>query len=478
MPSVRLFLSRLESPRDSSVAAGNAMLAGALERLGCRIERHGRVILEGAEQFLPLPRARFQSRLLAEGPSDLAFYDDAGLELCLPNRGVARKSAVLYHGLAWNQPLWLANPDVDLHCGNSAYLASVLRCVLSYPDWHRRRCLDPRAFGNVADLTLALPCVDEPEGLLIPYGADAPATVMDALADGSTWGHALQAGKHDWTATVNILVKANELARERGDPPIRLLVAALDLARSGPGSLAAAAAASGARLDELVRPVPLLNQRALFRIMASCRFALAYNAIPESFGFHILESVYHGCPVYTNGAGNIRHALPRHHGITVLETCAMEPADASSYAPVAQRLLDDLARPAEMAAKCARGAALMREKLSLAAFERRVGDLLSRIGCEPDPVSAFEDLEISVSPLVRCHETGTGVLISDLARMVLSREQVAVLASLPGRTCGDAVRDRKLAPELLDWFFDQGILTLAPPGAATRHPPTASPLSA
>ena len=428
-----------------SMGAVTAAFAQALERLGCRVEPYRPQIPEGAEQFLPLDRAKLQSALVATSQLDIAIHDDRSLEDCPPSHRWARRNVVLYHGLVGSPGAWLANAEVDLHCANSPYLADVLRSILGYPDWTRRTCLEPRAFGIVSQLALAMPCVDEPEGSLMPHGADLPAAARAALDDGSLWGHALQAFKHDWAATLAILAKANELARERDAPPLRLLVPASDF---GPDDMS--------RAGEMVLPVPVLTQRALFEVMRACHFALACNTVPESFGFYALESVYHGCPVYSNGAGNTRHALPAGHGITVIDDFDEEGRDAA-----ARTLLDDLERPDEMAAQCRRGADVIRERHSRRAFERGVAALLARLERAPPPDPAFETLRIRLGPLVRRYDSETGVLRSDLRSLVLTPEQRARLADLVGRTSAEVLADRAFPREHLDWFFDNGILTLA-----------------
>jgi hypothetical protein len=450
-------------PQSGSIGAVTAAVTDALARLGCRLERYDALSPGGAEQFLPLDAAKLQSHLIASSPLDIALYDDPGLGLVPPSRRWARKNVVLYHGLAYNQGSWVGNAEVDLHCGNSPYLADVLRTILSFPDWERRTCLDPRAFGIVADVRLMLPCVEQPAGSLAPYGATLPDTVRRALGNGETWGHALQGGKHDWEATIAILAAANEIARDNGAPPVRLLVPDRDIAAARGVALPGM---PDIRIDDLVLPVSSLSQRALFEAMRACRFGLAYNTIPESFGFYALESVFNGCPVYANGAGNTRHALPPDHGITVIEHAAMTPKNPGSYRPVAQRLLDDLDKPAETEARCRHGAAFIRENHDRGAMERSLRALLARIDRAPVPDVPFDQLELRLSPLVRCQDRQTGVVVTDLRRVTLEPDRAARLEDLLGRRCGDVMADRAFRADEMAWFFENGILALAPPGGA------------
>lgn len=444
-----------------SVGLGNRYLLGALQSCGYRTRVNGIPPSTPVEQLLPLRLVRERSRLIASSPADLAFYDDGGLSICPPGRRWARRNVVFHHGLLFGPGTWIGNDAIDLHCGNSPYLARVLRSLLSFPDWTRRRCLDARAFRIVRDVTLPLPCVEEPKGSDRMEGADVPSTVRALLESGDVVGHALQRGKQDFAATVSILFHLNQVAREGARPPVRLLVSETDLSPSCAAALKAVLGPVGIRVEDLYVPIPALSQRALFQVMRACAFGLAYNTIPESFGFYVLESVYNGCPVFTNGAGNIRHVLPPGHGIEVLEDIDMARGKPEAYGAVARSIHAALADREGLAEKCRRGAAAIEARYNRGALHRDLAAALARLDEPVDPDPEFDSLRIELGPLVRHHDAASGTVVSDLRTFTLSPSQTTLLPELLGRTCGELSPGDRSAVRIAG-LFDRGVLTLSP----------------
>jgi glycosyltransferase involved in cell wall biosynthesis len=449
-------------PFRGSVGLANAYLVQALETAGYRTRVHGPPAGSRVERLLPLHLAKARAELVAASPADLALYDDAGLSVCPPSRQWARRSAVFYHGLLWNPGSWLGNDAIDLHLCNSDYLARVLTSLLAFPDWERRRCLDPRAFGKVAAVPLALPCVEEPDGSDTP-GAEIPLEVRALLDSGDVVGHALQPDKQDALATVSILFALNELAREAGGRPVRLLTTDYNLSREG--NLSSSRLESMRRRfepygwtpEDFLVPVPALNQRALFQLMRQCAFGLSYNTFPEPFGFYVLESVHNGCPVFTNGCGNMRHLLPEGHGLEVFETAAMVEGDPDAYAAVAHRIHAALSDRAALRARCAKGRAYIDAHHNRGAMEAALGAALA---LPEAPPLDFESLQVEIGPLVRQHDRATGIVVSDLRSGVLTPGQARALAELPGRTCAEL---KTLDPDARS-LFELGVLSLRAAG--------------
>lgn len=444
------------APFQGSVGLANAYLVQGLETAGYRTRVHGPPAGSKIERLLPLHLAKARVELVAASPADLALYDDAGLGLCPPGRQWARRNAVFYHGLFWNAGSWLGNDAVDLHLGNSDYTARVLASLLAFPDWERRRCLDPRAFGKVAAVTLALPCVEEPDGSDMP-GADIPPKVRALLDSGDVVGHALQPDKHDPRATVGILFALNELAREAGGRPVRLLTLDGNLSGNRLESLRRLLEPYGRTPEDFFVPVPPLSHRALFQLMRQCAFGLAYNAVPETFGFYVLESVLNGCPVFTNGCGNMRHVLPEGHGFEVFEPAAMVQGDPGACQAVAHRIHAALSDRAALQARCAKGRAYMDAHYHRGAMEATLGAALA---LPEAPLLDFESLQVELGPLVRQYDRAAGIVVSDLRSGALSPGQARALAELPGRTCAEL---KALDPDARS-LFELGVLTLRAPG--------------
>lgn len=443
-------------PFQGSVGLANAYLVQALETAGYRTRVHGPEPASKIERLLPLNLAKVHADLAAASPADLALYDDGGLSLCSPGRRWARRSAVYYHGFFWNAGSWLGNDAIDLHLGNSDYTARVLTSMLAFPDWESRRCLDPRAPGKVAAVPLALPCVEEPDGSDTP-GAEIPPEVRALLDSGDVVGHALQPDKQDLLATVSILSTLNELAREAGGRPVRMLTMEVNLSGNRLEWMRRQLEPHGWTPEDFFVPVPKLNQRALFQLMRQCAFGLAYNTFPETFGFYVLESVHNGCPVFTNGCGNMRHVLPEGHGLEVFETAAMVRGDPDAYAAVARRIHAALPDRAELQARCAKGRAYIDAHYHRAAMEAA---LAAALALPEAPLLDFESLQVEVGPLVRRHDRAEGIVVSDLRSVVLNPGQARAFAELPGRTCAEL---KALDPDARS-LFDLGVLSLRAPG--------------
>lgn len=445
-----------------SVGLGNRYLLGALQSCGYRTRVNSILPSTPVEQLLPLHLARERSRLIASSPADLAFYDDGGLSICPPGRRWARRNVLFHHGLLFNPGTWIGNDAIDLHCGNSPYLARVLRSFLSFPDWDRRRCLDARAFRIVSDVTLPLPCIEEPEGSDRMEGACVPSAVRALLESGDVVGHALQRGKQDFVATVSILFHLNQVARDGGRPPVRLLVSETDLSPSCVAALKAVLGPVGRRVEDFYVPVPALSQRALFQIMRACAFGLAYNTIPESFGFYVLESVYNGCPVFTNGAGNIRHVLPPGHGLEVLEDVEMARGKPEAYGAVARGIHAALADREGLAEQCRRGVATIEARYNRGALYRDLAAALARLDEPTGPDTEFDSLRIELGPLVRHTHAASGTVVSDLRTFTLSPSQSTLLPDLLGRACRDLNPRDRSAIRVARGLFARGILALSP----------------
>lgn|GEM_PF-804973 len=464
--SVSLLLSRSESTAQGSVAYVNAMVAALMRGKGWttrsfRVPSHPLA----AEAMLPLGLASTNAQELTHGAADIALYDDAGATLRTPSRRWAKRNIVLYHGLAYGAGAWMSNPDVDLHCANSPYLARVLRALHAFPDWRGRRCLEPRAFGTITDVALPVPCVDFPQGhMAFSEGAEIPIQIGRLLQQGTIVGHALQGRKHDVMATLAIMHWLNEIASAHGEAPIKLLMSASALDAERRRRIDAMLAPAGRRCDDYFVPVPPLRQSAMFEITRACRFGLAYNVLPESFGFQVLESVYHGCPVYTNGIGNNRHLLPPGHGIVVDETpqMAAETVDADTYRHVARRIHADLRRPDAIRASCALGAERIRETWSKAAFACSLENAFERTERPAAMPIPFDELVVAMSPFVRRFDAASGICLNDYANTTLDAEQVGAVEDVLGRSCADLDGERMRALEERHGLFRRGILTLVP----------------
>lgn len=418
------------------------------------------------ESMVPLAFAQARLRQERRGRADLAIHDGAGVSVRTPARQWAERHLVLYHGLAYGPGAWLGNDAVDLHVANSPYLARSLRAVCGLPDWARRTVLDPDGFVRITDIAMPVPCVAAPDGDPgFSLGADLPDAVQRAADAGVILGHALQPGKQDLMATVAVLFWLNDALRRVGRR-VMLVIAEESLPPPHRATIDGMLAGTGLTCDALFIPVPLLRQRAVFEVFRVCRFGLAYNVFPEPFGFYVLESVFAGCPVYTNGAGNNRFLLPPGHGIEVIETDAMAPdaagnSDPSAFRCVADAIVRDLDADAAVRDACTRGRARIGATWSLAAFESGLLGAIDRALAPAPAAPVFDALRIDYSPLVRGIDRSTQRMRSDYGHQILAPEALALVDAIVGRTPDRLDAVERQAVERFG-LFERGVLALNP----------------
>jgi hypothetical protein len=466
-------------PFSASCAIVNAHLNEALSGLGYAIDGTygdgGRP--SDADVYVPLPAVERAARARTAPAADVSVHCDVGLQVSPLVRTGGQRNVVFFHGFAGSPDQWAGNPLIDRYWGNSRYTRDVVRSLLARPDWHTRRLLDPRAFGVVSYLTLALPCLEEPDALQ-EGSSELPQPVRAALDRGDILGHAVEAAKVDERALVGILLVLNRMAQERGPARrFRVCVSArvfrrvqgvlnLPPAHCPPDlvQLREGLDELGLTVADLLLPVPRLAQPALFELIRECRFGVFHNVMPESFGFYALESVLNGCPVYTNGAGNLRHLLPPDHGIEVQETAAMTGGDPEAYVPVAEAVYrDTVTDPGGAARRCAAGAEYVRRNHNRDCFRRDVAAELDRLGSTPG-TAALEDLTVGLSPLVRLWSPETSLVVTDHSPRQLGEAELEAATAALGRTGRDVLARAGTAElDALQALFRNGVLALEPP---------------
>lgn len=465
-------------PFSGSCSVANSYLNDALGTLGYEV--HG-IYADGrspstADFLVPLRAVERVLEARSLPPAGLTVHCDFGLEVGRVRRLRGQKNVVFFHGLAGSPSEWAGNPSVDRYWGNSAYMRDVVQSLLAMPDWRRGRLLDPRAFGIVSYLTLALPCLEEPAGALQVGSSEIPRHAREAIEQGDVLGHAVTAEKVDERALYSILLLLNRLAQERGlgrrfrafvaEPMFRRVEATLGLPedRYPPEMIFFRdnLRALGLTAADLLIPVPLLGQSALFEMLRACRLGFFYNTFAEPFGFYPLESVFHGCPLYTNGIGNLRHLLPEGHGIHVHETESMGFGDPAAYLPVAEAIYrDTVTDPAPVEEQCRRGADFIRRRYNREALENSLAAELERLGTPPETVG-LDDLTVVLSPLVRLWNPATRRALTDHSPRQLSERERDVAEASLGKNAGE-IRRSAGEPELeiLQKLFKTGLLTLA-----------------
>ncbi len=301
-----------------------------------------------------------------------------------------------------------------------------------------------------ASATCALPVPTNafPDGYR-SFGERLSEERIDALTRTHVVGHALRPGKNDPVALVGL---AHALAGRRiDDRSFRILVSdvewpTLEFVRHRMGL---------PTLEEEVFVVlPWIDNRSLVQVFRRAHFGLAYDIkCIEAFGFYVAESVACGCPVFSNGAGNLRRLVPPGHGIEVFEEWAMthgSPREAfEAYDRLADRIVATLQEP-ETELACRRGGRWLQRHHSVAGFHARLF-ALTLGGATPERERFAEGDGVRLHPAVRAWDPTSGRVSSDAGAMQLDeRENAYVRTRLAGSgTIRPELEQRLLASRLL-----------------------------
>lgn len=288
-------------------------------------------------------------------------------------------------------------------------------------------CFDYEAFAKdvtpppMTYASLELPLHDFPDGYP-SYGVRMDRRSLGLLADQVYLGHALRPGKFDCFATLSIIHHLNQLACARSTKPFLLVVPALDVP-----ALLAALRDMPIPPDtiESFLPVGHLDNRSVVSVMRLAKFSLCYDTFVEAFGFYPVESVYCGCPVFTNGSGNLRHLLPAGAGIEVREDFGMYfgPIDArvTAYRSVAERVFRVVTEGGGDAS-CRRGVRYIDQHYSQAAFAQKIGRMIRAVherrrakAIRKPPADAARVAR--VSPYLRMADWERGRFVTDLGQV-------------------------------------------------------------
>ena len=372
---------------------------------------------------------------------------------CVPNEQFLQHPSLVFFNLACFR--------LPEHCSadglifNSRYLMECFR----YEAFTKNATPPPMTYAS-----LELPLHDFPDGYP-SYGDRIDRKALGLLADQVYLGHALRLRKFDCFATLSIMHHLNQLAAARSSKRFLLLVPALDFP-----ALQAALRDMPIPPDtiESFLPVGHLDNRSVISVMRLAKFGLCYDTFVEAFGFYPVESVYCGCPVFTNGNGNLRHLLPANAGIEVREDFPMYfgPIEARvrAYRSVADRVFR-VATEGDGPGLCRRGIRYIDQHYSRAAFGQQIGRMIRAVherrrtgAVRKRPADAARVAR--VSPYLRMADWKRGRFVTDLGQVEVAAPVAARWRQLLSAT--------KLPPELGEPAIPRSIGALR--GMATPDP--------
>lgn len=295
-----------------------------------------------------------------------------------------------------------AQLDADQLLFNSEYLMSCYRNFLFSKGIS--------TLPQLGCIPLALPLLEFPNGYC-SSGYSLPIVEIRNLAGSVYLGHALRRQKIDHFATLSILYHLNAHSKLKGNRPFWLVVPELEMP-----NFVSAQRSVGLPVEvlEYLNPVPHLNNRTITAIMKNSHFGLCYDQVVEAFGFYPIESVYCKSPIFTNGSGNLRHLLPKDHGITVQETLNMHfgsiDARIAAYKEVARSIFEKVTS-GKGQKECIAGSCYIEKRYCEAAFTKALQKRL-RIPKSPSLMTVSEAI-LAPSPFLRLADWRRGQFVTD-----------------------------------------------------------------
>jgi hypothetical protein len=169
------------------------------------------------------------------------------------------------------------------------------------------------------------------------------------------------------------------------------------------------------KIFEYLIPMPNISNRSLVWIMKNSSFGLCYDQVIEAFGFYPIESVYCGSPIFTNGPGNVRHLLPRDHGIVRNENIDMyfgpEQARVKAYESTAHAIYDSVTKSIGKK-QCINGKKYIRLHYHPGQFTKNLRLCFSKIKTKRKRKFKTQ-LHISKSPYLRIADWEKGRFVTD-----------------------------------------------------------------
>ena len=254
-------------------------------------------------------------------------------------------------------------------------------------------------------------------------------------------GHAVRQGKQDYFATLSIVNHLNIIAKQKGIKPFCLLINEKDYAiyqkwvnRYG---------FKDAIMDYFY-PVPDLQNKAMLTVMRNSDFALCYDDILEAFGYYVVETIYCGCPLFTNGVGNLRYVVPRDHGIYRYETLDMyfgnENSRQQAYLPVAKNIVNRVSSR-DFKKAVGKGKKYIQRKYNETSLKSRLKKFIHSLEqgniLTLNRKSRFTAIK---SPYLRLADWENGLFVTDHG--LISNIHM-------GRKCEEALQKRQFADELV-----------------------------
>ena len=420
------------------------------------------VIIELGHKLYPcepnLPHPRYKSlnyipwdrrdRMLRNQyiPADVSIYCDRGIAYGFPSFDSSKFNILLLHGLAYNYEMIYSLNRFDLIITTSAYWAQVTRMMLNGVVIHNADelgclLLSYRKGNNYSLIYSVSPPIEN--ALIASKSKLNEFMNTHELQDNSSMilAHALQPNKANYGLLVGTVISLSSLYSQE-EKKFKIIVLE-DTRINIKESLNRFYSKYNKSIDKNIAIDEALNcfiftkrleQSQLYELFKICNFAFLYNDVPESFGMYALESVANRCPVFTNGAGNMRNALPYNKGLYIYETWDLYQDHIEEYQHLANFIRKKL-EDKQIKQEIDMGAVYIKNNYNLIDFKNQIMQIIQTITQAVDGVKMnlhkYENYSTTynyrISPLIRkiCVEKLS--VIADHQFFTLSDQEMGVL---------------------------------------------------
>lgn len=378
--------------------------------------------------------------------ADVSIYCDRGISYGIASLNSSKFNLLLLHGLAYNYELIHDLNQFDLIITTSIYWAKVTKMMLKgviikNTDELNYFLLSPRKRIKYPPIYPVAPPI---ENILLPnksklnefmYAHDLQENKNTILA------HALQPNKANYPILVGTTIALSLQYRQVGR---NFKIIVLEDNRN--------------KIEQFIKDYYLrhnslinhimtmdeaikcfiftkrLKQSLLHELFEKCNFAFLYNDVPESFGMYALESIINKCPVFTNGAGNMRNAMPHNNGLYIYETWDLYQDHNEEYQHLANFIHEKL-QDKEIKNEIGRGVDYITNNFNINCYKNQITHIIKTITKAVDGVKTipqkYEHRSIiknyRASPLIRKICVEQLAVIADHQFFTLSDEEMEVL---------------------------------------------------
>ena len=345
-----------------------------------------------------------------------------------------KKNILFLHGLAYNIDLIKSLEDIDIIITPSLYWAEVTQMMIGGKIIRSIHDFDFQYISASSRQNTVIYPLDPPIQIISAQIGDEKSKLMNRIgitySNQTILAHSIQPNKASFSAYVGIII-ALAIRYRKVNKHLKVVTSRIDHEKifSVIGKIYNeyehdyAFSFTLKDAEECFVFTDKLSQKHLHQLFRASSFGISYNDVPESFGMYVLESIANHCPVFSNGAGNMRHSLPTNHGHYISESFGIYDSSATACMELALEIifkLEDQNLHEELQA----GYSYIISKYNIRDFKKNIRNILNLAKSKDistrSPSFLFHQTKsishqshLQISPLVRSFSRKDRVVMAD-----------------------------------------------------------------